>query len=120
MIQWLFIVIAVEAIVEIVVSSRIFMPFNNWVAVKSSFLGSLLDCGYCFSVWVAIPFGVFCPGEITGILALDILIKIMVIHRISNLWHEFLARWFERHPWVFVLNKESVNKEEDEEIDLDE
>jgi hypothetical protein len=33
--------------------TKLFLPLREWVKGKSSFLGELLSCGYCFGHWVA-------------------------------------------------------------------
>ncbi|MCP4401367.1 MAG: DUF1360 domain-containing protein [bacterium] len=32
---------------------KLFEPFRLWIKEKSSFLGELFSCGYCFGHWVA-------------------------------------------------------------------
>lgn len=34
---------------------NIFVSFRRWVG--TSFIGTLLDCFYCLSVWIAVPVG---------------------------------------------------------------
>ena len=36
-----------------VTDTKVFLPFREWVKGKSSFLGELFSCGYCFGHWVA-------------------------------------------------------------------
>jgi len=55
----LLIVIATEAITEILVKSELFEPLRKYLFSRSvdskvfKFFHDLLDCGYCTSVWIA-------------------------------------------------------------------
>jgi hypothetical protein len=123
MIQWILAIVFVEAVTEIIVSSTIFFRLRNWIAKKSDFLGSLINCGYCMSVWVSATVGWVLPGEIflhffPGIMAamaIDCVLKVFILHRVSNVFHEGLSRWFNRLPWVFVVNK--IDEDEESEIE---
>jgi len=98
MIEWLIAIIFIEAVTEIIVSSSIFARFRKAVATKSDFLGELIHCGYCTSIWVAMSVAWAVPLILSGIFIVDYLIKIFVLHRISNILHEFIARWLGRVP----------------------
>ena len=107
-------IIAIESIVEIIVSSELFMSFRNMMYKVSSKIGTLFSCGYCLSVWISVPFSLFLIINISGIYILDVLIKIFILSRLSNIFHELLSRWFNRHPFVIMLN---VNKNNENQID---
>lgn len=92
-------VIFTEAVTEVVTKSEIFTPFRALIfrigkKVKIfEWLHRLLDCGYCFSVWA----GLFASGLILSkCFTVDIIFLIVwfvfgiVIHRLSNLWHDVL------------------------------
>ena len=120
---WLAVIIAVEALTELIVSSSIMFPIRDWFAkppeekkrgcFKScllkirGFIGELINCGYCTSVWVAFLAAPFAPtGKCTGCVLYAIpifLIKVLVIHRLSNLIHELFMKWFGRSPLSLVL-----------------
>ena len=118
---YLLAIITVEAMTEIVIDAKIFFGVRNWFAREidcqglifekrllhyiKSFIGKLLGCGYCFSVWVAAPLAFVVPGVIVPIWWADLIIKWLFIHRMSNVWHEGIKRWLERAPWVFVVQK---------------
>lgn len=124
MIQWALAIIFVEAITEIIVSSTIFFRVRNWIAKKSNFLGELTNCGYCMSVWVSAPIGWALPGDIflhafpgsETAMIFDCILKVFILHRVSNVFHEGLSRWFNRLPWVFVVNK--MGDEDESETDI--
>jgi hypothetical protein len=104
---WFAVVIAVEAFVEIVLDSD--MPLiavirNFLIKINPGFLGKLLKCGYCFSVWVSIPVVFFLPGHLTNIFAIDIILKVLLLHRLSNIAHELMSRLFARLPFEIVIN----------------
>ena len=117
MIDFVLILITVEAITEIIVSGDIFIGVRNKLAlINPRFLGKLLGCGYCLSVWVAIPFGL-----IYYLYQNTIYYKVMMaitfvfaIHRLSNMLHELFRRWLGRHPFVLHLFNQSVQPQEEE------
>lgn len=84
------IAIATEALTEIVVESKLFEPirlctrWHKW-------------CGYCASFWFAIGLWSFRDE-----LLAQTLIYGLVIHRLSNVFHEGFIRWFKRTPSVCV------------------
>ena len=108
-IYWLLATIAVEAIVEIVIASELFSPLHFWLFKKSEnnrvigFVNKLMSCGYCFSVWVAAGVAWMLPGSPSGIAVVDTILKIFVLHRLSNLIHELFKRWLDRIPFNVVI-----------------
>ena len=111
---WLAAVIAVEAVTEIIVSSD--MPLILWfrnVCAKYNprFLGKLFSCGYCMSVWIAAMIAWSLPGQLTGYVVLDVILKIFIIHRCSNIFHEGLSKWFKRLPFEIVLTKVDASQQ---------
>ena len=105
MIQWIFAIIAVEAAVELLVDSKFFFKLRNWTAkYNPGFLGELFSCGYCLSVWVAASIAWFLPGEISTISVVDFLVRLLVLHRVSNVFHELLSRYFKRLPLMVVFD----------------
>ena len=101
--QWLFVcVIVTEAVTEIVVDSKLFLPFHSFVGRKAYpadappptgvrklwvFLGALTSCGYCFSVWVAGVISLLMPGCLSVFVWFA---YTMLIHRLSNFIHIIL------------------------------
>lgn len=107
-IQWLMAVIVVEAIVEIIVDSELFMPWRVFISKRTSivgrFLGKLSTCGYCASVWVSALIAWALPGHVFSIYIADIFIRIFLLHRLSNIVHELFHRWLNRHPFGLFIN----------------
>lgn len=91
--------ILTEAITEIVTKSEIFEPIRAKIFKLSQnnkffvWLHSLLDCGYCFSVW---------SGALVAILffrdvhilhwGIDWFFIALVLHRLSNLFHNIMDK----------------------------
>jgi hypothetical protein len=101
--QWVALIIAIEALTEIIVDSKIMLPLRNWLTkVNPGFLGELVKCGYCFSVWPSFPAAFILQGDIFGIFILDIFIKWMLLHRLSNVFHGVISRIFNRQPFHLV------------------
>jgi hypothetical protein len=88
--------IATEALTELLVKSTIFLPIRDFFDKKSrdnviyEFLSNLLFCGYCTSVWVSfllmIPTFLFTDFILINKF-IDFLLFILVIHRLSNVFH---------------------------------
>jgi hypothetical protein len=96
------------------VDSKIFFGLRNYLLLTEptdsfpkfkNFLGKLFSCGYCMSVWVAIPFAFLISGTIVNILGVDQFCKWMILHRVSNVLHELFSRWFNRTPWFLAIQK---------------
>jgi len=100
---WFAATLAVEAVVEILVSSDILLGVRAWVSRRGQLLSKLVSCGYCMSVWVAVPLALYLPSLDVGPPAMSVVVRIFVLHRLSNVLHELLSRWFQRHPWHVVL-----------------
>jgi len=112
-------IVAIEAITEIIVDGDIFFKVRNFLArINPWFLGELLKCGYCLSVWVAIPFGLAIGIRYTNLSTFypqgwyNIYYSIVLcvawlffIHRISNVVHELFKRLFDRYPFVLLHQK---------------
>ncbi|MDP1712573.1 MAG: DUF1360 domain-containing protein [Candidatus Nanopelagicaceae bacterium] len=107
LIAWLAATIYVEAVTEVLVSGEIFAMLR--AKLGPTFLGKLISCGYCLSVWVAATvFWVLppiLPVDSSLLLVFDGVVKLFVLHRVSNLFHELCSRWFKRVPFQLVLTK---------------
>jgi len=92
----LFFIVITEAITEVVVKSELFFPLRKWVFNRKKnkvfeWLHSLLDCGYCFSVWVGwfVTLLLFVPNQNIVFISkyIDWVFIGLFIHRGSNLFH---------------------------------
>lgn len=119
---WACSIIATEAVIEIIVESKFFMGLRAWLTKKNpGFLGKLFSCGYCMSVWFGL-LGLVLPGEPIGLWLdhpiawwLDCVIRIMVLHRLSNVHHELLQRWFDRQLISIVFHHHQAGFEPDKD-----
>ena len=101
-------VICVEAITEILVSGSIFQKPREFIARNSSFIGELVHCGYCTSVWVSAAVAwvfVVWVWTLTPIFWINYIIATFVIHRLANLFHELSSKWLNRRPISFAVHK---------------
>lgn len=80
--KWIVAIIAVEALVEIWLESELFDKPRIWMGAKSDFLSEFVTCGWCLSVWVAIP--VF----LLVYFGLWWLLIPLALHRASNYLHD--------------------------------
>jgi len=98
--------LAVEAATELLIDSKIlaFIPravkswayrphdrLTSFVRLKY-WLAELIGCGYCTSVWIALPAAIYLTDMISIKLpySIKILFLLLVIHRLSNRIHEAL------------------------------
>lgn len=127
---WIAAIIFVEAVVEIEVNSVLFAGFRARIArikLVGWYFNGLFSCGYCLSVWVSAIAAAFVPGNIvlitesllghaltndsTVAIILDYVVKIFVIHRLANKWHELVYRWLERMPFILAFkNDQSTSR----------
>jgi hypothetical protein len=96
MFKFLLAVIITEALTEIVVKSELFFPLREYLferGKKNSFFNwfhSLVDCGYCFSVWMG-WFTAFLLFRENLFLIHWVFIG-LAIHRLSNIFHFLIDR----------------------------
>lgn len=85
-------VICTEALTELAVKSELFQPVRAWLYKNKysllRFIHRILDCGYCFSVWAAILAVIFVFYLDT--FRVHFLVLVLVVHRLSNLFHFFI------------------------------
>lgn len=106
------------------------MLFIICIRLFGSFSTALLRCGYCMSVWVAASVAWMLPGSpssytpielpiwlpIWFMLIIDVMLKTFVLHRLSNIQHEFTVRVLKRIPFfappTIVDNQETIVEED--------
>ena len=104
MTSFLLAIVLTEALVEIVVDSVLLASFRRLVLVRFPFGGILFSCGYCMSVWVGV--GVAYTLSLSVGLGMGIyepFLAGLIVHRLSNLWHEILQRVLLRIPFQVVV-----------------
>ena len=88
-------IIVTEAITEIVSKSSLFEPLRKYLFKRKSnklfnFLHSLLDCGFCLSVWVGIIVGNVLLDVTIVTIWLDWFIIGLLVHKCSNVLHNLI------------------------------
>jgi hypothetical protein len=104
----LFIIIFIEAFTEILVASSIFQKPREFIARRSAFLGELVHCGYCTSVWVSATVAwifVIYVWALTPFFWISYIIATFAFHRLANLFHELVSKWLNRRPISFAVHK---------------
>ena len=104
MIKILLLIIFIEALTEIIVASAIFAPIRE-VSTKYSYLGELMHCGYCTSVWVSASVAWIAPLAIGPHFLINYALTVFILHRLSNLFHEFNSKWLNRRPLSLSVYK---------------
>jgi len=120
MIEILLFAICVESITEILVSSAIFFDFRLFVSKNSKFLGKLISCGYCSSVWVSLIVSSCTPQLLVNDVYIDYILKVFIYHRLSNLFHEFMSRYNKRLPFELVISNVNLESNQREAVEIDE
>jgi hypothetical protein len=91
-----FLVIATEAVTEIVVKSRIFEPFRERIKIfrgENKYLEYVTTpffCAHCFSVWAGLILYILYTYKQNKVI--NIFIFTLVIHRLSNYLHMIVDR----------------------------
>jgi len=91
--KFLCVIVAAEAITELMTSSAVFMPLRKFFFDRRTnkimnWMHELFDCGYCFSVWAAL---FFCMLLYINHIVIDIFLVFLVIHRSSNVLHDIFS-----------------------------
>jgi hypothetical protein len=115
LIKFIIAVILAEALTEILKEAVVLEPLRSPFRRLKKF-NEFLECGYCMSVWVG--WGVaFLFRLRVGIAVewwwLECLVAGLVVHRVSNIWHEAISRWLGKHPFQMLFVKREVVDEPD-------
>lgn len=100
---YLLAVVCTEALVEIVVKSKLFFPLRDKIGSRApsnkvfAFIHALISCGHCFSLWAATLVTVvlfsFCD---TGLVVIPLVPRFILValfvHRLSNYLHNAMDR----------------------------
>ena len=105
MIKYVLLIVFIEALTEILVESSIFSKPREALALRSGFLGELIHCGYCTSVWVSASVAWVAPLAFTSIFLINYLLTVLILHRLSNLLHEIYSKLFGRRPVSLAVHK---------------
>lgn len=90
-------IIVTEALTELLVKSEFFKPlrawlFNNKSNILSKFIHTVLDCGYCTSIWVAFFVSIYLIDISSIFINVGWFVAWLVVHRLSNLLHFCIDR----------------------------
>jgi len=121
--HWILAVFYVMAVTELVTESDIFFRIRLFLTNKfpRSF-GAVTRCGYCFSVWAALSIGWCLEGSLVSsflgydtvlVFVVDVLIRSLALHRLSNLVHKLYKR--EWHLVVHHVNEDLESYEDSTE-----
>lgn len=105
MIEFLLLILIVEAITELLVESSIFEKPRRFVYARNGFLGELVTCGYCTSVWVSAAVAWIFPIVISPWFIVNYFVTVFALHRLSNMLHELFSKWLGRRPLSMSLHK---------------
>lgn len=103
-ILWIAAIIFVEAVTEIILNGSVLEKFRDVIHNFSKFTSELISCGYCLSVWVSTSIAWALPLGFSYKI-IDVVVATFVLHRLSNIFHEFVVRWLGRIPWTLQLHK---------------
>ena len=102
---WILTIIAIEAGTELVVDrSPMLEGVLNWLS-KNKTIANTIHCGWCFSLIVSFPFAFFVPGQFMNPVV-GFAIKLLVLHRLSNLFHELFVRWLNGPRQEVILEQD--------------
>lgn len=106
MIEFLLLIIFVEAMTEILTSSVILEKPRILLSSMCPLFGELIHCGYCTSVWVsAIAVALTPLPAIFSVYWVNFMVTTFVVHRLSNILHELFSKWLNRRPLSFAVHK---------------
>lgn len=111
---FILVLFAVEAVTEIIGESDLFAPLRSLLK-PVPWLGRLLDCRYCISVWAGLVGGL--AFHFREIPAVWIVTAGFSLHRMANVLHEVLYRWLERMP---ILWRKSLDPPQDSQEEKNE
>ena len=81
--KWIIMIVAVEAVVEILMHSELFARLRR--------IGRPMDCPWCLSVWVA-------AGAYTMMMVgVGWALIPLAVHRLANIFHELYSRLRDNH-----------------------
>ena len=96
-------IVAVEASTEILTDSEVTRPARERVAKVNDWLGQLVNCGYCTSVWVAGAAAMVHQIQVSDHPWVNVLVTLLLLHRSSNLFHEVVNRMSKKIPFLFSI-----------------
>jgi len=94
----------IESLTSLLLKADILNRPRNFLIERSSFLQELLSCGYCFSFWISLFLLSLVylsrqeiPLAITFIPFIDFFLNVIIFHRLSNIWHGMIDKYFDKY-----------------------
>ncbi len=97
---------ATEAMVELLVKSKFYDRPRQFLS-RWSWFKSLINCGYCTSVWVALGFISVVPAAVLPLsdwTFVNVLITLLLVHRLSNIMHNVIDKWTDKYYDMRYIN----------------
>lgn len=105
--------ILVENLTELFVKSSIFFPVRQVIhELNIELISDLIKCGYCFSFWVSLVLNSVLFLSLEDYISiipnklLNFIIIVLVIHRLSNIVHGAIDRYFDTRKDIRYNNRE--------------
>ena len=106
-------IILVENITELVVKSQLFEPVRRVVIYFNDFLGKLIRCGQCLSLWtsIGVVFLVDVSYNFTEHSYLNLFLTALIVHRLSNYLHNFCDKCLDKYYDCRYINSEKDSED---------
>src|SRR5690606_24212974 len=95
LLSFLLAVVFVEGLTELIVKSNIFYNVRSYLASNNEFLGELVSCGHCTSVWVSLLPALYFSFQFHSLLL--IIPLTIVFHRLSNYLHNINDKFLDKY-----------------------
>jgi hypothetical protein len=99
--------IVTEALTQLIGYSEIFEKTRAWIKKRGKFFDKLFSCKYCLSVWMAafVSIGFFMSGSIVWQSLPYYLIAILLVHRLSNIYHLIfdIVNEYKLYKWSIMI-----------------
>jgi len=103
LIKFLLGILFCELITELVIKSEIFESFRGVFTSRKNknwfywYIGSILSCGYCFSVYSGIFSALLLKINLMGYGIIGIIFSGLIIHRCSNILHNLIDKYTNKY-----------------------
>jgi len=101
-VAYLIMALLTEALTEVLVKSFIFQKVREVIFnFNVTYLTKLITCGYCSSFWLSVAVNIaayFLSASYPSILSIvfiNLLVNVLIVHRLSNMLHGSIDRYFD-------------------------
>ncbi len=104
----LLLALVTEEVTQLVIKSTIFKPLRVLISRLGDLTAELMQCGYCFSAWVALPLVYFSQVTIlvTDHPLFNVVLTVLIVHRLSNILHNMIDKYTDKYYDVRYVNTE--------------